>query len=65
MIESITRNRNEAVRAACKDAQAKGKLGIVAMMYAVPESALRKYIQGDDTELTESQLEWLAVDLRV
>lgn len=56
--------KREAVKAACQDAAAKGGLDFVAQMYHVPASDLRRFMGGDDTALTESQIEWLAVDLR-
>jgi hypothetical protein len=53
-----------AVRAACTDAATKGKLSIVSMMHGVPEEKLRLFVLGDDSALTECQIDWLAVDLR-
>lgn len=56
--------KRDAVRVACKDAMSKGKLGIVAMLHGINEVSLRKFVKGDDLALTESQIDWLAVDLR-
>lgn len=53
-----------AVRAACRDAADKGKLGVVSAMHGIPEGKLREFVGGDDSALTWSQIEWLAVDLR-
>lgn len=55
--------KRDAVRVACQDAMSKGKLGIAAALYGVAERQLRAYAQGDDAALTESQIDWLAVDL--
>lgn len=56
--------KGHAVRRACKDALDKGKLGVVAAIHSVPEGKLREFVAGDDSALTPSQIEWLAVDLR-
>jgi hypothetical protein len=56
--------QREAVKAACKDAWTKGKLDLVAVMHSVPITSLLRFVNGDDAALTESQIEWLAVDLR-
>lgn len=56
--------QRDAVRTACTDAMTKGKLGIVAMIHGIKEKSLQKFTQGDDSALTISQIEWLAVDLR-
>lgn len=56
--------KRDAVRAACKDAMAKDKLSIASMLYSIPEENLKRFAQGNNAALTQSQIDWLAVDLK-
>jgi hypothetical protein len=56
--------KRDAVRAACKDAMTKDKLGIASMLYSIPEENLKRFAQGNNAALSQSQIDWLAVDLK-
>ena len=56
--------KRDAVRQAIRDAVAKDKLSIASLLYSVPEENLKGFAQGNDADLTQSQIDWLAVDLR-
>lgn len=57
------RAKREAVKVACKDILMEGGLDFLAQTYGVPASDLRRFVNGDDTALSDSQIECFAVDL--
>jgi hypothetical protein len=57
--------KRAAVLAALQDARAKGSLGVAAAVHNIAESKLRHYAQGDEAALTQTEIDWLAVELKV
>lgn len=59
------KRKRDAVLAALKDCAQKGKLGVCAAIYGIAEYKLFKCAQDNSLgTLTQSEIDWLAVDLR-
>lgn len=59
------KRKRDAVLAALVDAHQKGKLSIAALLHAMPVSKLARCIADHSLgTLTQSEIDWLAVDLR-
>lgn len=57
--------KRDAVLAALRDAAARGKLSIAALLHAMPLHILATCVKNNSLgTLTQDQIDWLAVDLR-